>query len=257
MKLLSQVLVSVFLVSSLSFTANAQFPEVHIAGGFTTHSFIGDQIAANPLVAHDSLSLPGASFNGQQLGATIKAIVYLDSDKKFRMPIGVDYVRYFGAQRIEVSKFYRIQLFNSLHTITPTLGLDYALLKLPLANANLYTGVELRGTFITNTQLAQEDYFNYYKTVNGFELFDRDSLFKVSEIANKPNTFRLGGVVKLGVEGKIQDPVYLNISLSYGSPNLFGRDNNRAELFTPNNTFETMESVVSQLFFHFLLQYRL
>lgn len=235
----------------------SQIPQVHISGGFTTQSFLGDEIAANPLVARDSLTLPGGSFNGQQLGATVKAMLFLDTAKKFRMPIGLDYVRFFGAQRLEVSQFYRIQLFNSLQVITPTIGLDYSMFKLPLANANMYVGAELRGSFFSNSNLVREDYLNFYTTINNFQVFDRDSLLKRIEINNKPNAFRLGGAIKLGVEGKIQDPLYLNISLSYGSPNLFGRDNARGELFTPNKTFENQESVVSQLFFHFLLQYRL
>lgn len=235
----------------------SQIPQIRLSGGFTTQSFMGDHIAANSLVARDSISLPGASFNGQQLGASLKAVVYLDSNKKFSMPIGVDYVRFFGAQRLEVSQFYRIQLFNSLHVITPTIGLDYSMFKLPLANASVYAGVELRGSFFTGGTLIREDYLNFYKTVGGFTVYDRDSLLKTIETSTKPNTFRLGGAVKLGVEGKIQGPVFLNISLSYGSPNLFGRDNERGELFTPSKIFESQESLVTQLFFHFMVQYRL
>lgn len=235
----------------------SQIPQVRLSAGFTTQSFMGDEISANSLVARDSISLPGASFNGQQLGASLKAVVYLDSAKKFSMPIGLDYVRFFGAQRLEVSQFYRIQLFNSLHVITPTLGLDYSMFKLPLANASMYAGVELRGSFFTGGTLMREDFLNFYKEVGGFRVFDRDSLLKTIEVNTKPNTFRLGGALKLGVEGKIQGPMFLNISLSYGSPNLFGRDNARGELFTPDKTFESQETLVTQLFFHFMLQYRL
>lgn len=257
MKKLSLVLVVLIVGVLQSQIAMSQIPKVHILGGFTTQSFLGNEIAANTLVARDSLALPGGSFNGQQLGATVKAMLFLDTAKKFRMPIGLDYVRFFGSQRLEVSQFYRIQLFNSLQVITPTIGLDYAMFKLPLANANMYVGAELRGSFFSNSNLVREDYLNFYSTINNFQVFDRDSLLKRIEIQNKPNTFRLGGAIKLGVEGKIQDPLYLNVSLSYGSPNLLGRDNARGELFTPNKTFETQESVVQQLFFHFLLQYRL
>lgn len=257
MKKLSLVLFVLVFNIIQNQNASSQIPQIHISGGFTTQSFLGDEIATNPLVARDSLTLPGGSFNGQQLGATIRAMLFLDTAKKFRMPIGLDYVRFFGAQRLEVSQFYRIQLFNSLQVITPTIGLDYSMFKLPLANASMYVGAELRGSFFTNGNLIREDYLNFYDTINNFQVFDRDSLLKRIEIQNKPNTFRLGGAVKLGVEGKIQDPLYLNISLSYGSPNLFGRDNARGELFTPNKTFENQESVVQQLFFHFLLQYRL
>lgn len=251
--LLAVLLCSFFQTQS----AFSQIPQIRLSAGFTTQSFMGDQIAANSLVARDSISLPGASFNGQQLGASLKAVVYLDADKKLSMPIGLDYVRFFGAQRLEVSQFYRIQLFNSLHAITPTLGVDYSIFKLPLANASVYAGAELRGSFFTGGSLIREDFLNFYKVVGGFNVFDRDSLLKTIETNTKPNTFRLGGAVKVGVEGKIQGPMFLNISLSYGSPNLFGRDNARGELFTPNNTFESQEGLVTQLFFHFMVQYRL
>jgi hypothetical protein len=70
-------------------------------------------------------------------------------------------------------------------------------------------------------------------------------------------------MARLGIEGEIYYPVFLNTSVGYGVMNLLGRDTRssaqggRGELLTPRALNEAGEGVLTHLNFAFMIQVRI
>lgn len=96
---------------------------------------------------------------------------------------------------------------------------------------------------------------DHYKVKVDYLLLD--TLDVTYNIINKKSTTRMGGVIKLGIDGELWDPWYVNISIGLGVMNLFGRKDARGELLTPIRLNEYKENYVYNLLFSMLIQYRL
>ncbi len=217
----------------------------YIAGGLTTLWINRDNAASKPIFpSNDTSFVLGGGIYGQQPGISLQAIYMFDSNRTYRMTFGGDYFFVNGAQRIE-QKYFQLIVWHSLNILSLSSGFEYSFATLSLANAKIYAGLEGRASFIENTQFKR--YLNY-----------RDFDSSETRLLNvKQPTTRFGATFRLGVEGELLDPLYVNMSISYNAMNLFNRNDNRGELLTPNKLDEVKEHIVGNMFFSFWLQYHL
>lgn len=220
-----------------------------VGTGLSTQWIVNDNPATYRMVGEDS-SVTGGSFDGMQFGWGIRAYADLDKQKTFRVPIGFDYTSYTGAQSWAAT-YNTVFLKHTAQAYTMLAGFEYSFLEFPLAFARVYSGLELRGTMFTNNTIQK-----VYTYANGIPSTDET-------IETKPDAFRLGALARLGIEGEIYYPVFLNTSVGMGAVNFIGRDTRptseggRGELLTPDRRNEGPESLVWQLNFTFMVQVRL
>lgn len=220
------------------------FPEIHIALGLTTSWLNGANPAGATIFPKDTINTIGGGFIGQQPGIAVRGLFIMDSARRFRVTAGLDYIWYTGPQRLEGAGY----TFTARHTIdvpTAVLGFEYAFLKLPLANAKIYGGIEARYAFVSDGTFRRKV---VYKLVDKIQ----DETF-----STKTDVQRLGAALRLGIEGELLDPVYVNISGAYGAVNLLGREDTRGELLTPTNLAEKQENILGNIFFTMMVQFRL
>lgn len=168
----------------------------------------------------------------------------LDTNRKYRISLGGDYLFLSGGQRME-EKFFQLIGRHTMNIISLSSGLEYAFATLPLANAKVYAGAEASCSFLENIEFQRQLYYKVFDTLI------------VQTPTTKQSATRLGAAIRLGIEGELLDPLYINMSVAYSAVNLFNRDDNRGELLTPQRIGEFQESVVGNMFFSFWLQYRL
>ncbi|MBS1538605.1 MAG: hypothetical protein JST20_12750 [Bacteroidetes bacterium] len=231
------------------------FPEIQVGVGLVTSWLNGANSASDIIFPKDTVHSIGGGFNGQQPGIALRGIFIMDADRRFRITTGLDYIWYTGLQRIE-GPGYTFYARHTLEIPTVILGFEYAFLTLPLANAKIYAGVDARYSFVTDGSFRRRVVYKNFDKIDD------------TTIASKPyygnqaypqfeTQSRLGASLKLGIEGELLDPVYVNISGSYGAINLVGRNDIRGELLTPSKEVaETQESVLGNIFFTMMLQYR-
>lgn len=217
-----------------------------VAGGLATTWIVGSNVAQEGLIPQDTIDKVGGGFNGQQLGASLRLIYGMNEANTIRLNTGLDYYFLRGTQRLSGKA---AQGFVNTETDLPTiaLGIDYAFVEYPPGNARIYAGLEARGTFIISRP----------STLRLIRLGEQEP-FQQEVFASKENTFRAGGAVRLGIEGEIFHPLFVNISTAYGVANLIGRNDARGELLTPAavTADESGENFLHTMFFSFLLQYR-
>ena len=223
------------------------FPEIQIGIGLTTSWLNGSNPASDIILPKDTVHTIGGGFNGQQPGIALRGIFIMDPERRMRITTGLDYVWFTGLQRIEGSG-YTLYARHTLEIPTTVLGFEYAFMNLPLANAKLYGGVDARYSFITNGTFRRKI---VYKLIDNID----DVTISTKKSFGTPSRF--GAALKLGIEGELLDPVYVNISGAYGAINLIGRNNRRGELFTPTTDDETQESLLGNIMFTMMIQYRL
>jgi len=236
----------VTLACATSVDAQVRF---RIGTGLSTQWIVNDNPATYRMVGEDS-TVTGGSFDGMQFGWGIRAYADLDKQKTFRVPFGFDYTSYTGAQSW-AGTFNSVFLKHTSQSYTMLAGFEYSFLEFPLAFARVYSGVELRGTMFTDNTIQK-----VYTYANDIPTSDES-------IKTKPEAFRLGALARIGVEGEIYYPVFLNTSVGLGAVNFFGRDTRptseggRGELLTPDRRNEGPESLVWQVNFTFMIQVRL
>ncbi len=239
----------VFATLAFATSVDAQV-RFRVGTGLSTQWIVNDNPATYRLVGEDSTVPTGGSFDGMQFGWGIRAYADLDKQKTFRVPFGFDYTSYTGAQSWAAT-FNTVFLKHTNQAYTVLAGFEYSFLEFPLAYARVYSGVELRGTMFTNNELQfVYTYANGVPTVN-------------KTIPTKPDVFRLGALARIGIEGEIYYPVFLNTSVGLGAVNFIGRDmkqtseGGRGELLTTDRRNEGPESLVWQVNFTFMIQVRL
>jgi len=137
---------------------------------------------------------------------------------------------------------------------TGIVGFEYSFLEFPLAYARVFVGGEIRPLYVSANTITRDE----YTTDGGNITFESHE-----EFSGKDGAFRLGGMVRLGIEGEIYYPVFLNTSVGYGVMNLIGRDTRstqeggRGELLTPFPANERTEQILSHVNFTFMVQVRL
>jgi len=221
---------------------------IQATAGLSTMWIINDNAARESIVPRDETDIPGAGFDGQQIGFSIRMLYNLNEKKKLRLTTGLDYYFMRGVQRNQLTSS-TIYYTYAVNVPTIVLGTEYAFVEYPPGDVRIYAGIEARGAFTS----AEPIDFRLVRLGD-------NTLIQSGTGQIKDNAFRLGGAIRLGVDGEIYEPMYVNISAGYGILNLIGRDDTRGELFTPNHSAvgytEERENYIHNVLFSFLLQYR-
>ena len=243
------VLIAILAVST---TAEAQV-RFRVATGLSTDWITNDNPAVYRIAdtGDETETRFGGGFDGMQMGWGIKAFADLDKQKILRIPFGIDLFQYKGAQSIQARTF-KILVNHEVNLYSYHGGFEWSFVEFPLAYARAYLGAEARVTTVSpNTITYQESY-----TLAP----ERDT---VRTLSGKDAATRLGGMLRLGIEGELYYPVFLNTSVSWGVMNLIGRDTTptweggRGELLTPFPLNEATESLIYHLNFTFMVQVRI
>lgn len=235
------------IVFSLTSTASAlDFEGWTIAGGLATTRLFGENRATEPLAPYDSTGevYSGGSFNSVQPGIDIKAT--LNFTNGFKIPVGVQLDFYDARERHPISPLLVTYLRNNLNILSFYSGVYYNFYSLKWANAKIYGGALIRGNYIFNPDLEKE-----------LEYAIAPELNKTYHLKTKDNAFRLGGDLKLGVEGDIKNNFGIDINAGLGVLNLIGSDDERRELLTPFTDYETKENKVYTFSFNIMLKYKM
>lgn len=242
-------ILAALLVSS-AHNAGAQI-RYRVAGGLSTDWITSDNPAVYRLASSDTAINPkdefGGALDGMQVGFGVRIYADLDAQKKFRIPLGVDIYTFSGVQALNATT-YKVRLRHDVNVFTGIVGFEYSFLEFPLAYARAFVGGEIRPLYVAPNNIVQDD-FTIGPTGNIISTH--------KEFNGKPGAFRLGGMVRLGIEGEIYYPVFLNTSIGYGVMNLIGRKDDRGELLTPRNINEPKEQMLSHVNFTFMVQVRL
>jgi hypothetical protein len=231
------------LVPSISY-ADLFDGETFLTFGLSTLSINGANPARNVIFPKGNEATIGGGFPGPQTGISVRALLCVDKQREFRIPIGFDYYYFRGLQRLP-DKFYTIYATHTVQVPAFSMGFEYGFLELPLASARVYAGADLRLFFIRPSNL----------TVNVD--YENPDFRDTTRTFGKSAATRLGTSLRIGVDGEISKPWYVNISLGYNVFNLMGRDDARGELFTPSLLSETRESLLGSLIINVSMQYKL
>ncbi|MBK6419894.1 MAG: hypothetical protein IPH85_00295 [Ignavibacteria bacterium] len=250
------ILLVLFLPVVLVASAQGQV-RFRVAAGLSTDWITNDNPAAQWMVTGgndvpEEEAVFGGGFDGAQMGWGLRAYADLDKQKKFRVPLGFDYFTYSGTQTIKSERFnVRVTHSNELYTCFT--GFEWSFIEFPWAFARAYIGAEARVLIVGENTISS--------TRN---VLVGDTLQTTSGSYNgKPSATRLGALARLGIEGEVYYPVFINTSVGWGAMNLIGRDETptaeggRGELLTPVSRNEPAESIVYHLNFTFMVQVRL
>lgn len=247
-----KTIIVILLIITLSGSMFAQFRKgFSVAWGLKTTELLGSNPATKPFAEIDPNKPPsfGGGFDGPQPGMELLFEFPVDENNNFVIPLGIDYTFYRGLQRIPQTYYVIQDIENSVDVSSISLGLNYAVKKYNIANAKIYVGIEVKSSFIGKNVFTIET--NYH---------DLDSV-EIWTSSLKESCVRIGGSLKLGLEGEIAPNWYVSIHGTLGIVNLIGRDDTRGELLTPYKktqfSIENQESLLYTLQYAFLIQYRL
>jgi hypothetical protein len=251
MKLKICMILLALFVSSMIFTLNlkAQFNSKYEVGlGIITTQILGDNPAKLPIIStSDSTdAVTGGSFPMLQPGIELRFTFPLDDNNNFRIPLSFDYTFFRGKERMNYNRKIVDYFSHTLNVLGINTGFHYAFLSIPVVRAKIYTGLEVRLSYIHNIDV--EWYRDYLEAIFPDETY---------KYKTKPSVVRLGGAYKLGIEGRLNRKVYINTGASLMFTNLIGKDDSRGELFTPITMFEKKESLVYNFQLFILIQYNL
>lgn len=246
-------LLAFFAAGALTSTAQVRF---RIASGLSTDWITNGNPAVYALTGSTDTTQAnrpfGGAFDGAQVGWGLRGYVDLDKQKTFRIPVGVDVFYYNGAQSV-VGPNYKFRVEHSNTLISSFTGFEWSFVEFPLAFARAYVAGEARFLYVNANTITSEG----TNIING-EAFDYSNTF-----SGKSSAFRVGAMARLGIEGEIYYPVFLNTSVGYGVMNLLGRDNRssaqggRGELLTARPINEAGEGLLTHLNFAFMIQIRI
>jgi hypothetical protein len=223
------------------------FSRFSIASGLSTSWILGENPNSTPIYNRNDLAkyLYGGGFSGSQSGIMLRCTYTLDDESNFAIPFGLDYTFFSTGERLPLPNNHEFWFTNSVDVTALFLGLDYFFWKIPNIDVRTYLGVEIRASLIPQGTYTWE------------EIDKNVDTSYTSTIRTKSRIQRFGGDIKLGVEGVLVHPFYLNTSIGVGAINLIGRDNNHGELFTPirSNDLDT-ETLTYNLYFTLLIQYK-
>lgn len=254
-KLRTHVILAFGLAAILTSSVQAQV-RFRLASGLSTDWITNDNPAVYPLTGSSDTSNPnrpyGGAFDGAQVGWGIRGYVDLDKQKTFRIPVGVDVYYYNGAQSIAASNYkFRAEHSNTL--VSSFTGFEWSFVEFPLAFARAYLGGEARFLYVNANTITRE----------GTNIINGEAYTYSSSFSGKSSAFRVGAMARVGIEGEIYYPIFLNTSVGYGVMNLLGRDSRstaqggRGELLTPRALNESGEGLLYNMNFAFMIQVRI
>jgi hypothetical protein len=232
--------------------AYSQLGNIKVTGGLVTTKILDDNPATKPIVERDTSKpfLIGGSFDVPQNGLFLNFDIALDEGEDFVVPLGLEYHFFRSAERIPVTRYVTYLYKNKIDIQTLYTGFKYKFFRFPASNAKAYLELKLTANFVNSGDFTVEQ--------RRYNQNDTTLVFP-----SKNATTRFGGNVKIGFEGELLDPVYVDTGVSWGVMNFLGRDEThpdqggRGELLTPLTNFETTESIVQTLNFFLSIKYRL
>lgn len=220
--------------------------KIKYAIGLSTTQIMGNNRGAKAFASTDpDLDAEyGGSFGDAQPGIEFRVTIPLDEEANFRLPFGFDY-QFFGAkERLPLSEVVEQRFRHALNIASPYLGIHYVFVRFPLAESKLYAGLEARASYIHDILISLETRYS-----------NNPDLDEYLEAPTKDESWRFGGMFRIGAEGTIIDNYQVNLSAGFSIMNLIGADDERGELLTPLKTFDVEESLVSNFHVSLLIQY--
>jgi hypothetical protein len=244
--MVSKKIIFLSLFFLLTMASMGQLKNLSISAGISTIEILGNSPNSALIVNRNpDVATVGGSFDGTQPGMGFKISTSIDENNIYMIPIGLDYYFFEGLERIPAPGNYTSKWKHTAGILSLSAGFNYGFVKFPYANVRGYAGIEIRGTKVNQGELVQTTIDSKTNTTT------------VDVISTKENAYRLGGALYLGFVGDIVSPWYINTYIGIGIMNLVGRDDSRGELLTPFKYFETNESIIYNLHFSLLIQYRL
>lgn len=240
-----------------SYTSSAQSAlRFRVAGGLSTSWIINDNPATYRIAGNgdptDTTAGFGGGLDGMQVGWGIKGFADIDKQKVYRIPFGFDLWTMSGTQTLQGRNF-EIAVTHDVNLYSGYAGFEWSFVEFPLAYARAYVGAEARVTHVgPNTVRTYEE----YSAADPPIIRDRT-------VSRKEAATRMGAMLRIGIEGEIYYPVFINTSVGWGIINLLGRDTRpswdggRGELLTAVALNEPGESFVHMLNFTFMVQVRI
>ncbi len=250
-----------FVLLLCSASLQAQKQNTIEGSGFISHFKIGaglsvfsiqagdDNLNIESLMAsrNENKTVFGGQMGGGHPGYHIQLNAYLDAEEDYRIPIGFSHNLMSSANTEPVSSQGILMRYkHNIDLMKINAGLHFAIWDLDSSEAKIFVGPELMYSFISNSDFNKRlDYLDPNRQDIDYQGF------------SKENASRFGGLLRLGVEGHLHKRMYINIGIGFGCLNLFGRDDERGELFTYTNRIEIQESYVYFFDFSLILQYHL
>ncbi len=246
------IITIVLFVTFSAVSVYSQLGKIKITGGLVTTKILGDNAAVKPIIERDTNKpfVIGGSFDVPQNGIFINFDMALDEDEDFIIPFGLEYYFFRSAERVPVTRYVTYLYKNKVDIQTMFTGFKYKFFKFPVSNAKAYIEMKLTANFINSGDF----------TVNQRRFNQKDTTLA---FPSKEATTRFGGNLKIGFEGELLDPLYVDTGVSWGVINFLGRDEThpddggRGELLTPLTNFESTENIVQTLNFFLSIKYRL
>jgi hypothetical protein len=242
----------IILFIIISYSAFSQLGDIRLAAGISTIQILGNNIGTKPFVYETGgNTIYGGSYDQAQPGIRLEATMPINQAETFEIPFGLEYNFFMGRERTPFGARSDIKMRHDNDVLTFSLGLNYSFYKFnPLdAEAKFYAGLDTRTTFILQ---------GTYSQIGTSEIPDPSLSFSFK---TKPTTIRFGGNLNVGINGKLMDPLYVDIKAGLGIMNLVGRNDYMGELFTlgrKNITYvETKESMVYTFNVAMMLQIKL
>lgn len=244
---MKKIILFLILISVQNLSSKADFFDGYAIGaGFSTVSILGDNPAKLPIIQNDTNKkfVYGGSFDAVQSGFATRLTLY--KGEKIRIPVDIDLTIYSSGERYPVSGLLTVYYWHEVHNLSIGTGFHYVLTHLDWAQADIYSGIDLRGNIITKSELTYRDHWRNSP--------NRDTSYVVNR---KSGAFRLGSFVRLGIDGKLKSKLRIDASVGLGLLNILPRDDKRGELLTPLQYFEKKEQIVPIVNFVLLLKYSL
>lgn len=238
-----------FSVSKSQVLESSLFDDFFLGFGIKTTAIWSDNAATLPIVRVDTnqADVIGGSFEMVQPGLELRFTGLLND--KLRL-VGAYSVDFFSSRERDPANIVIDQYYlHSLHIHNFNVGLHYVFYKIGFADAKFYIGLE--------------PYLSYVNTRN--YRFTRDykiqnDLDQTIDLNQKDNALRLGGLYRLGVNGRIKNDWYVNLSAALSNPNLLLRENDRGELLTPSPEEAVLtegdEDILTNFHISVMLEYR-
>jgi len=240
-----------FFLSSSSLV-RAQLSGLSVSAGFANAHILGDNLAAKPFrnpFSDDKFF--GGSLDGGHPGLRMQMNFALDDGGIFEIPISFAYIFYMGREKEPISSLSDIKLRHDIYVPSFSLGFNYSFLRFTAfaRMAKIYASLESRATYVTQ---------GTFESIQNYVEFN-----EVEKLSHKTKeaAWRFGGALRLGLNGELNHPWYLDINAGVAAINLIGKDDSRGELLTPHkktaNYTETKESTVYTYRFYLMIQYKL
>ena len=246
--LLTYLVLSISIKHSL--ISKDLFNDIGINVGFNTFRLIGDNPAIEPIfVNSDSkLGYSGGGLNYIEPGIDLSATLFLDANYTHRIVIGGEYIYMYPKEIVTIKNYAYRYAYHKVYFIDGYVGYHFSFYKTPFQNVRIYSGLEL----MFNNILLNELEYGIKSIANAKpspNLFEEDKY-----VYKKEPSFRIGGRIRAGFEGRIKNNIYIVANGTLGIYNLLNRNDVTGELFTIYDSIDKKESF--QPFFNFLISFQ-